>query len=104
MQTVPTIIFCTGTVAVRLYVLNVNSQLPSSLIGTLGSISMAVAAGCVQAMQGSMPHFEVNGFRFILTLLSTIIYFLFKRQLPKVKRKEIIALGFFCSLVIGFKN
>ncbi len=72
------------------------------LIGTLGSISMAVAAGCVQAMQGSMPHFEVNGFRFVLTLLSTIIYFLFKRQLPKVKQKEIIALGFFCSLVIGF--
>ncbi len=30
MQTVPTIIFCTGTVAKRLYVLHVNSQLPSS--------------------------------------------------------------------------
>ncbi len=72
------------------------------LIGTFGSLSMSTGAGCVQAMQGSVPHFELNGFRFILTLLSTALYFLFKRQLPMVKRKEVVPLCGYCVLVITF--
>ena len=63
---------------------------------------MATGAGCVQAMQGSVPHFELNGFRFITTLLSASIYFLFKRQLPVVKRKEIVPLCGYCVTVIIF--
>ena len=72
------------------------------LIGTFASLSMATAAGCVQAMQGSVPHFELNGFRFVVTLLSTSIYFLFKRQLPMVSRREIVPLTGCCTLAVTY--
>ena len=69
---------------------NAKRDMLGFILGVIASASLAVGVGCVQALQGTIPHFEINAMRFIFIFLVTSASFLVRREPPKIPRGDII--------------
>ena len=53
-------------------------------LGVLSSLGIILSAGCVQALQGQIPPFELLTLRFVGNLVVVILVFCWKKELPRV--------------------
>ena len=81
---------------------NAKKDMFGFLLGVLASASLAVGVGCVQALQGAIPHFELNALRFIFLFLVTTISFTLRRELPRVARGDIVYVVMYAVMVNVF--
>ena len=68
-------------------------------LGIIASIGLTVGVGCVQALQGAVPHFEINAIRFIFLFLVTATMFVVRREPPKLARGDIIYVIMYAIMV-----
>ena len=66
------------------------SDMLGFVFGMLGSLGVTMSAGCLQALEGKIPHFELLLFRYLGPFIILAAFFTCKRQVPRIKRKEII--------------
>ena len=78
---------------------NAKRDMLGFILGVVASASLAVGVGCVQALQGAIPHFEINAMRFIFIFLVTSVSFLVRRDPPKIPRGDIIYVTMYAVMV-----
>ena len=59
-------------------------------IGVLSSLGIILSAGCVQALHGQIPPFELLTLRFVGNLIVVVLVFCWKKELPRVTRPDAI--------------
>ena len=66
------------------------------LVTILLAMIMAVSKICVQGLNGTIEHLQLNAMRLMMPSMGLIIYYIFKMEWPTVERKYWRPMGLFC--------